>query len=899
MLSVSIVRAKCYLILQGLERSLTYNITKNYNLDDPTFFVSEEQDRALRRLREDMEQSEWTLEDVRNDDLLIYLDLGDLINLLNRHKLKVRNVLQRDVDATTKIIQNYGLHSIRKRVMHPIRPLEAGDFPSLTAAANELQLDAKTLDWSALAEGLALADDPETSVGISLPSYWAEDSPIVHNLPPAEFDDTGFIGRKKERRQLKQLIDSDHNVITVVGEGGIGKTALVLRVCHDLLEDQESMLERIVWVTLKTQYLTSDGIKDINDAVETSDALIDRLLTGIEIESSEYEEKSKDTIETWDKVLEQMKVNNILLVIDNLETLGKEIRELALNIPRNSKLLMTSRVGLGEIELRYEMPRLSAKDARLMLQHLGVVYNYALVMKLNSKVLSNFCKKLHYNPLLIKWFVQAVGNGARPDDVFENYEFGDALRFCWENVYDGLSPLSVEVISTLLASRRSLSQPQLQELLGADRISLLMALHELHQSNVILRQMEGDGGVVYQIGSLVFDFLSRYHPPSNESVLKTRSMLRQWQTEQERSALQKNTYRYGRNVILIDSNDEKLAALHLRTSLNMIKVRDLDSARKALHRAQELTPQWWEIHRVKAALLQLEDRPIYEIEQAFEESINCRSTDVNRFHYSVYLMRIEEYEKALEHIEKAMEHPEGDLIALRSIRGLVLLRNGKIDEALGDLKFAWESEGSRIPSTIKRVHGTQYADALRRRVEQMFTLGNTSEAQDLALDGIKVVDKAAADFGWDKKLAEVGIELCDELNGRNDLFSHTESEMVEIAVRWNQDIGFCIISTHIPRSNEVFYRHSDGKPSIQEILFNQTKTLPENMNLGIVSMVSGRFGFIVTEDHESVHMDWTSMAATTQWRKLRIGQTVIFFTEMHEKGPHAVKLEIKESRDLL
>ena len=893
MLSVSIVRAKCYLILQGLERSLSDIIVKNYNLEDPTFFTSEEQERALRRLREDMEETEWTLNDVMNDDLLVYLDLGDLVHLLNRHKSVGRNVLQDVVDTTTNVIQTYGLQSIRKRVMHPVRPIEAEDFPNLIAAANELQINTKTFDWKALDEGLQYAEDPETSLGVSLPSYWTEDSPIVHNLPVAEFDDTGFIGRKKERRQLKQLIDSDHNVITVVGEGGIGKTALVLRVCHDILEDSESKLERIVWVSLKTQYLTSDGIQNVIDAIETPDALVDRLLSGIE--SSNTNEKTDDITETWDKVIEQMKVNNILLVIDNLETLGHEIRELAINTPRNSKLLMTSRVGLGEIELRYEMPRLSPKDAGLLLRHLGVVYNYDLIVKLDNNVIVNYCKMLHYNPLLIKWFVQAVGNGAHPDDVLAYDELGDALRFCWENVYEGLSPLSIEVISTLLASRRSLSQPQLQELLGAHRITLLVALHELHQSNVIQRQTEGDGGVVFQIGSLVFDYLSRYHPPTNESVLKTRNMLRQWQTEQERSTFQKNTYRYGRNVILIDSNDEKLAALHLRKSLNMMKIRDLDSARSALLRAQELTPQWWEIHRIKAALLQLEDRPIYEVEQSFEESINCRSTDVNRFHYSVYLMRNEEYDKALEHIEIAMIHPEADEISLRSIRGLVLLRNSRIDEAIGDLKFVWDSEGSRLPSNIKRIHGTQYSDAIRRRVEQQFTLGNSLEAQESALEGLKVVDRAAADYGWDKKLAEVGIETCDELLRRNDLLSATETEMFGFVGKWKNNIGFGISSANIPEATEVFRKFTDEILNNQESPIDQTEILPDDMKQGIVRLVKQWFGFITSEDHEDVHMDWSSLAPSTSWRNLRVGQTVVFATEIQEKGAHAVRLEIKES----
>ena len=888
MLNISMVRAKCYLILQGLERSLVDNLIRRFYIEDPAFFSSDEQERALRRLRNDLEESEWGIDDVRNEDLLLYLDLGDLLNLLNRHKSQGRDLMPGAVEAVTKLVADSGLVAIRNRVMHPIRPLEAEDLPTLVLVVDRFHEVASSLDWQSLSEGAALAESPDTIFDVQLPPFWAEDHSIVHNLPVAEFDDTGFIGRSRERRQLRQLIDSDHNVITVVGEGGIGKTALALRVCHDILDDPTSNLERIVWVSLKTHYLNSDGIRNVVDAVDTTDALVDRLTSVIDVPEHD------GVRPTWAKVFEQMKVNNILLVIDNLETLGAEIRDLAINIPRNSKLLLTSRVGLGEIELRYEMPRLSSHDAGLLLRNLGVAYNYDIVKSLKPALLTEYCDKLHRNPLLIKWFVQAVGKGARPDDVLANESLGNALRFCWENVYQKLAPLSVQLISTLQASRRSLGQPELQELAGAERFEILVALQELHQSNIVERQMNSDGSVAYQIGSLILDYLSRNHTPDNESVMRIRATLRQWQTEQDRNVVQQNTYRYGRNVILVDSNDEKIAALHLRNALNMIGARDLQSARKSLLRAEELTPQWWEVHRVKAALMDLEDRPIYEIEQAFEESINCRATDVNRFHYAVYLMRQQEYDKSLDQIELAMTHPEVDEISLRSIRGLVLLRNGKIPEALDDLESVWSYRGSRIPANIKRIHGTQYADALRRRVEQLFVLGNVGEAEEIAIRGMEVVDQTGNDFGLDHKLAEVGVELCDEISGRSDVSAKCERHLREVAKRWGSDRHFehaiRSISMQPDLFGDQFVRRQTNEARAGSELGSETESLTK----GTVKVVHPRFGFIETEEMGDVHMDQSSMNFPSQWRKLVPGQRVAFVLEPTERGSHARSLDIDE-----
>ena len=267
MQDLSNARTKCYIVLQGLERSLAENLVRNYEVDESGFLVSEEQERALFRLREDL-QDEWGLEDVTTRDLLKYLDLGDLIKLLNRHKSRVRNAKQSDIQTATRIVEEQGLQKIRKRVMHPIRPLEPSDLPTLISISGDLLSEAPSLIWDPLIESNSLLKDPEKALAVNIPAYWAEESTILHNLPVAEFTDTGFIGRQNERRRLKNILESDRNVVTVVGIGGIGKTALALRLCHDILDDSDSAFDRIVWVSLKTKHLTAEGIREVKDAVD-------------------------------------------------------------------------------------------------------------------------------------------------------------------------------------------------------------------------------------------------------------------------------------------------------------------------------------------------------------------------------------------------------------------------------------------------------------------------------------------------------------------------------------------------------------------------------------------------------------------------------------------------------
>lgn len=61
---------------------------------------------------------------------------------------------------------------------------------------------------------------------------WRPAASIVHSLP-VERD--AFVGRQRELQALAGRFDAEHRLVSVVGEGGIGKTRLVLRFAHGWL----------------------------------------------------------------------------------------------------------------------------------------------------------------------------------------------------------------------------------------------------------------------------------------------------------------------------------------------------------------------------------------------------------------------------------------------------------------------------------------------------------------------------------------------------------------------------------------------------------------------------------------------------------------------------------------
>jgi len=85
-----------------------------------------------------------------------------------------------------------------------------------------------------------LNDDPSWEPIVALRE---SDALTLNNLPLPEYDETGLVGRSKEVADVFQLIKRGReSVITITGEGGIGKTALALEVAYNLVMIRRSPL---------------------------------------------------------------------------------------------------------------------------------------------------------------------------------------------------------------------------------------------------------------------------------------------------------------------------------------------------------------------------------------------------------------------------------------------------------------------------------------------------------------------------------------------------------------------------------------------------------------------------------------------------------------------------------
>lgn len=375
-------RMSCFSLVSAIETDLRAviigELPENYSEYLPTDVIKVAKDRYLEHKKEVFSKEVDLLE------LLDFIDFYDLSKIL--HKITDIQTFSTKEDLKKIAYKLEKLSACRNRICHS-RPLEPSDFSSLLDFSNELKDIGNVYDWKNIHIALKNLNNPSFALSLEIPSFWRVNTKnISNNLPLPEFDDTGFIGRDKDRKSITKLLNSNTKVISIVGEGGVGKTALAQRCLYDILElcelddNKEPAFDIIVWVSLKTNRLTSNGSGQIKNAITTCSGLFQDIainLSGVSNPSMEQD---------LEEIIEYMEQFKVLLCIDNMETISNlDVRNFLADIPNNSKVLITTRIGLGEIEYRYKLDKLDDKPSVELMRNMSRILNLDKIYKKNLR----------------------------------------------------------------------------------------------------------------------------------------------------------------------------------------------------------------------------------------------------------------------------------------------------------------------------------------------------------------------------------------------------------------------------------------------------------------------------------------------------------------------------------
>lgn len=214
-----------------------------------------------------------------------------------------------------------------------------------------------------------------------------------HNLPAPT---TSFIGREKEKAEIKQAI-SAHRLITLTGSGGTGKTRLSLQVAVDLLDQ------------------FADGVWFVELAPITDPNIIPQTILSV-LEASEPQDKT-----ITQALIERVRGKKLLLILDNCEHLIEAIARLAETLLSNApelKIIASSREALGvQGEMSWHVPSMSLPDAKhsISLDELSRLESVRLfteravlakprfqLTKENASFVAQICSRLDGIPLAIE-----------------------------------------------------------------------------------------------------------------------------------------------------------------------------------------------------------------------------------------------------------------------------------------------------------------------------------------------------------------------------------------------------------------------------------------------------------------------------------------------------------------
>ncbi|QDV27367.1 NB-ARC domain-containing protein [Aureliella helgolandensis] len=643
-MKINATRLTLYALLGAVEDDLREILVSNLGETIPLHEILEP--GALERCKERALND--GLATVHLSDAIYYLDLGDLCPTCNSNANFFSPDTADYIKQKTALISK--LIAIRNRVCH-FRPLLGTDFTNVFEAAQALA-DDDNLMWDALRNCLdKLAHDAGFVLSLKIPSWDVSENAIPHNLPNPDFDETGFIGRQTQLKELKSLIDGHWNVISLIGEGGLGKTAIALQAAYHVVDNCADKYDAVVWVTSKTTVLTSHEIRQIEGAITNSLDLVFKAIHGI----GENTDQAKDPIE---QLIELMTAFRVFLIVDNLETvLDDRMREFFGRLPDGSKVLVTSRIGIGAYDRPIKIPPFEVRESIELLRKMAKIHSLSTLTAYSNSRLEPYCKRMGNNPLHIKWFVLSVASGSSPEKALADPSL--ILEFCLSNVYEHLTSDAKSLVDILFFRKHNQTTSELSYLSEMAPIELRKRLNELLTANMAVSSstaLAGGFETTYGITELCRKYLARHHPlPQDRQKVLQRK--RQQLVAEKEQQQQLEGGHFNVNSVEVKSNGDVVIAKLLSDALRHTKKHDFDSAFESSDQARELAPTFYETYRV-SAWIKNASGDIVGAQEDYEEALelNPNSVKVLYFYAQFQLRAFDDAEAAERLLVKAAGH---------------------------------------------------------------------------------------------------------------------------------------------------------------------------------------------------------------------------------------------------
>lgn len=794
---------------------------------------------------------------IDRDDLCEYLDFNDSVQVLNRHKSEIDRVVSKFLAATSDDLQK--LASIRNRVMHA-RPLQFSDYSVVDDFVKQIKSFPKSMFRRTMEFEEKVRDNPNFVYSIDINGIEKSQGTIPHNLPIPDYDETGFLGREQETADLLTACKSNWPVITIVGEGGFGKTALALRVAYDLLDDEKSGLDAIVWTTAKRTVLTLGDIQTIDGAIQSSLGLIKS--------ASEMLGGTPDENKVMDEVSEYLNNFKILLILDNLETvLDPLLTKFIRKSNGKSKILCTSRVGIGEMSYPFKLGGMSADDGVQLLRATAKIRRVKSIAQSSKEALKRYVQQMKLNPGFIKWFVSCVQCDIPPEKVLANpVKF---LDFCLSNVYDYVSDNAKTICKAMLAvpGRQSLSLISYLTKLSGD--ALQEAIANLQFANIVRMDSvhtKAGSETVYELSDIPRLYLLRNHSPDliEDSMYKHRK--REVVQLYERLQAERDQNNYDLKKISCRNQADAITARLLSDALKACAEPNIELALELVDQARALDPAFYEVYRVEA-WIHSRSGNLPAAAAAYENALELEGNSAPlRYWYAGFLLR-------------SHADPDGAYSQLN------------LAHALDPEAVVVSTELARVEMYLGRY---SHADA---RLESVLSLPHVpTKYRRIAYDTWCQVQLRQANRHCDDQAYPESLSACQELSRRarsippsllDEKLCRTVSRVLTVLTQLSSKLSFSSLAQDVElcRKEIIDFQHQavpkavennaqedkNGAITVAEMRHKEGEELE-----GVVDMLKfeRKYGFIRFEEKNRIFFHFSSLKNPNS--KIRMGMVVRF-----------------------
>ena len=395
----------------------------------------------------------------------------------------------------------------------------------LFGGAGFVELDQKTPEQAAtlILERLALNEDKSKD-------YYTKDSGssgarssanIPHNLPRLQ----SFFGRKAELQRIADALAPDARAwgALIDGPGGIGKTALAIRAAELV---PAGRFQRIIFLSSKEHELTADGQRALGYFVLPSYL---EMLNAIARELGQPELAKAPEAERSEVVLRALREMEVLLVLDNLETLPETDRDKLFTflnrLPRGCSAIVTSRRRSDASASILRLDRLDWPAAQSLLADLAQ-HNDRLSPTTEPERRALY-EETGGNPLLMRWVAGQLGLG-RCKTIAAALDFlrsapaeNNPLEFVFGDLLDSFTANETQVLAALTHFTQLMPAKFIAELASLNEAAAQGALSDLANRALVLPDAEERH---FALVPLVADFLRNQKP---EVVAETGNRLEQ------------------------------------------------------------------------------------------------------------------------------------------------------------------------------------------------------------------------------------------------------------------------------------------------------------------------------------------------------------------------------------